>query len=206
MPFKTIVNTHFSTHTLTEADLLAMGFKELMALFSGLSAPDLSEMNGEFAARLLAQPSALAQFTGNLTVNNPLMPGYWLCKAFRPVSAQSGRGYNAFTHLGRKVQRYSMQTLIAPSRYDGRPAYTLVYAAFKSMCGAIHMVDEVRRVAPGLYLGIGTWGFTDRQRQVALPFVLRGPVAPYAGDIGTPTRRFDVRQEIPALKHQNGTP
>jgi hypothetical protein len=202
MSFKIMANSNISAPTLTESDLLAMSFKELMALFSGLSAPEMSEMNGEFAARLLAQPSALAQFTGNLTVNNPLMPGYWLCKAFRPVSAQSGRGYNAFTHLGRKVQRYPMQTLIAPSRYDGRKAYTLVYAAFKSMCGAIHMVDEVRQVAPGLYLGLGTWGFTDRQRQVALPFVLRGPVAPYAGDIGTPKRGFDVRQEIPAVKHQ----
>jgi len=202
MSFKIMANSNISAPTLTESDLLAMSFKELMALFSGLSAPEMSEVNGEFAARLLAQPSALAQFTGNLTVNNPLMPGYWLCKAFRPVSAQSGRGYNAFTHLGRKVQRYPMQTLIAPSRYDGRKAYTLVYAAFKSMCGAIHMVDEVRQVAPGLYLGLGTWGFTDRQRQVALPFVLRGPVAPYAGDIGTPKRGFDVRQEIPAVKHQ----
>lgn len=206
MSFKTMANTHFSASALTESELLAMGFKELMALFSGLSAPEISEMDGEFAARLLAQPSALAQFTGNLTVNNPLMPGHWLCKAFRPVSAQSGRGYNAFKHLGRKVQRYPMQTLIAPSRYDGRSAYTLVYAAFQSMCGAIHMVDEVRRVAPGLYLGIGTWGFTDRQRQVALPFVLRGPVAPYAADIGTPKRGFDVRQDIPTLKHQVGTP
>ena len=206
MVFKIMVNTHFSAPALTEADLMAMSFKELITLFSGLPAPDLSEMNGEFAARLLSQPSALAQFTGKLTVNNPLMPGYWLCKAFRPVSAQSGRGYNAFTHLGRKVQRFPMQTLMAPSRYDGRAAYTLVYAAFRSMCGTIHMVDEVRRVAPGLYLGIGTWGFTDRQRQVALPFVLSGPVAPYAGDIGTPKQGFDVRQDIPTLKQQAGNP
>lgn len=183
-----------------------MRFKDLLALFSRLPAPTLSEMDGEFAAALLAQPSAAAQVIGNLTVNNPLMPGHWLCKGFKPVSAQAGRGYNAFSHLGRKVQRYPMHTLIAPSRYDGRPAYTLVYAAFRSMCGAIHMVDEVRRAAPGLYLGIGTWGFTDRQRQVALPFVLCGPVAPYARDIGTPKRGFDVRQEIPALKHLTGTP
>lgn len=178
-----------------------MSFKELMVLFSGLAAPELTEMNGQFAAALLVQPSALAQIIGKVTVNNPLMPGRWLCKAFRPVSAQSGRGYNGFAHLGRQVQRYPMHTLIAPSRYDGRPAYTLVYAAFRSACGAVHMVDEVRRVAPGLYLGLGTWGFTDRQRRQALPFVLRGPVGPYAGDIGAPKRGFDVRQEIPALKH-----
>lgn len=206
MSFKIMASTLFSAPALTEAALQAMSFKELMALFATLPAPELSEMDGEFAAALLAQPGALAQIIGNLTVNNPLMPGRWLCKAFRPVFEHSGRGYNAFAHLGRKVQRYPMQTLIAPSRYDARPAYTLVYAAYRSMCGAIHMVDEVRRVAPGLYLGIGTWGFTARQRQVALPFVLRGPVAPYAGDIGTAKRGFDVRQEIPALQHQTRKP
>lgn len=185
---------------LTEPDLLAMDFKNLMALFGKLPAPTIREMNGEYAARLLAQPSPLAHFIGNLTVNSPLMPGRWLCKAFQPVSAERGQGYNAFMHLGRKVRRYPMQTLIAPSRYDRRPAYTLVYASFRSMCGAIHMVDEVRRVAPDLYLGIGTWGFTDRQRRIPLPFVLRGPIAPYIGHIGLPKEGFDVHQEIPALK------
>lgn len=185
---------------LTESDLLAMNFKDLMTLFGQLPAPTVGEMDGEFAARLLAQPSAIARLIGNVTVNNPLMPGRWLCKAFKPVSAERGQGYNAFAHLGRKVQRYPMQTLIAPSRYDGRPAYTLVYASFKSMCGAVHMVDEVRRAGPDLYLGIGTWGFTDRQRHIALPFVLRGPVASYIGHIGLPKKGFDVRQEIPALR------
>lgn len=189
-----------ATPALTESDLLAMNVKDLMALFGRLPAPSMSEMDGEFAARLLAQPSPLAQFIGNLTVNNPVMPGRWLCKAFAPLSAERGQGYNGFAQMGRKVRRYPMQTLIAPSRYDRQPAYTLVYAAFSSMCGAIHMVDEVRRVAPGLYLGIGTWGYTDRQRRIPLPFVLRGPIAPYAGHIGRPKAGFDVQQEIPALK------
>lgn len=186
--------------SLSESDLLAMSLKELMALFAKSGAPTVQQMNGEFAARLLAQPGKVAQFIGDITVNNPLMPGRWLCKAFRPISGDRGRGYNAFAHFGRKVQRYPMETLIAPSRYDGRPAYTLVYASFRSMCGAVNMVDEVRQVAPNLYLGIGTWGFTDAQRRVPLPFVLRGPIAPYARDIGTHKKTFDVRQAIPALK------
>jgi len=186
--------------SLSESDLLAMSLKELMALFARSSAPTVQQMNGEFAARLLAQPSKLAQIIGDLTVNNPLMPGRWRCKAFRPISGERGRGYNSFAHLGRTVQRYPMETLIAPSRYDGRPAYTLVYASFRSMCGAVNMVDEVRQVGPNLYLGIGTWGFTDAQRRIPLPFVLRGPIAPYAGDIGQQKRMFDVRQAIPALK------
>lgn len=186
--------------SLSESDLLAMSLKELMALFAKSAAPTVQQMNGEFAARLLAQPGKVAQFIGDITVNNPLMPGRWLCKAFRPISEDRGRGYNAFAHFGRQVQRYPMETLIAPSRYDGRPAYTLVYASFRSMCGAVNMVDEVRQVAPNLYLGIGTWGFTDAQRRVPLPFVLSGPIAPYARDIGTHKKTFDVRQAIPALK------
>lgn len=183
-----------------------MSIQELMALFAKSAAPTVQQMDGEFAARLLAQPSKLAQVIGNATVNNPLMPGHWLCKAFRPISGDRGRGYNAFAQLGRKVRRYPMETLIAPSRYDGRPAYTLVYASFRSMCGAINMVDEVRQVGPDLYLGIGTWGFSDAQRRMPLPFVLRGPASPYAGDIGTPKQGFDARQAIPALNKKGGTP
>jgi hypothetical protein len=194
------MNTSTISPSLSESDLLAMSFHELMALFAKSAAPTVQQMNGEFSARLLAQPSKVAQFIGDITVNNPLMPGRWLCKAFRPISGERGRGYNAFAHLGRKVQRYPMETLIAPSRYDGRPAYTLVYASFRSMCGAVNMVDEVRQVGPHLYLGIGTWGFTDAQRRIPLPFVLRGPVSPYALDIGTHKKTFDVRQSIPALK------
>lgn len=200
MSFKIMALVKLSPQDLTESDLLAMSFKDLMALFGALPAPAVKDMDGEFAARLLAQPSALAHLIGHLTVNNPLMPGRWLCKAFKPVSSDRGQGYNAFAQFGREVRRYPMQTLIAPSRYDGRPAYTLVYASFRSMCGAIHMVDEVRQVGPALFLGLGTWGFTDGQRRVPLPFVLRGPTASYTGHIGRPKKGFDVHQEIPALK------
>lgn len=184
----------------TREALARMSCRELMALFATLDAPPLVEMNGEYAASLLAQPGLLSGLIGRATVGNPVMPGRWLCKAFRPVTDERGRGYNGFAQLGRTVSRFPMQTLMAPSRYDGRPAYHLVYRAYRSLCGHIHMVDEVRRVAPGLYLGIGTWGFSDRQRRIPLPFVLEGPVAPYRGDIGVARTRFDVRTEVPALR------
>lgn len=181
-------------------DLTELSFKETLALFAKLDAPALADMNGEYAAQLLSQPSWLATVIGHATVKNPLAPGRWLCKSFRPVDQRTGRGYNTFQHLGRTVQRFPMQTLIAPSRYDGKPAYHLVYRAFHSMCGDIHMVDEVRRVGPDLFLGIGTWGFSDRQRHIPLPFMLKGPIAPYRGDIGQPRLGFDTRTAIPALK------
>lgn len=179
------------------AELEQMSTGDLLALFATLETPRIAEMHGEYAARLLRQPSALATVAGRFSVGNPLMP--WLCKAFRPVDADRGRGYNTSKLLGHVVQRFPMQTVIAPSRYDGQPAYTLVYRAYHSLCGDIHMVDEVRRLAPGVYLGIGTWGFTAAQRQIALPFLLEGPVENYRGDIGRERKGVVVAREIPAL-------
>lgn len=170
---------------------------ELRRLFAQLPAPAIDEMEGEYAARLLAQGNWLAAAGERLLLRNPFRS--WLCKAFRPIDAGAGRGYNTFLQRGRVVQAYPMRTLIAPSRFDGRPAYTLVYRHFHSACASVHMVDEVRRVAPGLYLGMGTWGFTAAQRRMAWPFLLEGPVAPYRGDIGRERHDFQPGpRELPA--------
>jgi hypothetical protein len=185
--------------SLTPDALKRLSTRELLALFKTLEAPTIAEMNGEFAACILRQFSRLADAFGRLDAYNPVT-GYWQCKAFRPVSADEGRGYNSFRLRGRIVQRNPMLTLIAASRYDGRPAYQLVYRAYHSRCGAVHMVDEVRRVTPGVYLGIGHWGFIAAQRRIPLPFLLTGPEAPYRGDIGKPRRGFRLAAEIPALQ------
>jgi hypothetical protein len=189
------MNAAFAGHTVEE--LKQLSTKELVALFKTLPAPAITEMDGEFAACLLQQPSTLSRIFGQISVANPLMP--WLCKAFRPVDAESGRGYNTFSLLGGIVQRFPMQTVIAPSRYDDKPAYTLIYRTYHSMCGDIHMVDEVRKVADGVYLGIGTWGFTRAQRQIALPFLLEGPIGAYRKDIGRKRLGAVLAREIPAL-------
>jgi hypothetical protein len=58
------------------------------------------------------------------------------------------------------------------------------------------MVDEIRRVGPGLYLGIGTAGFIRAQRMRPMPFELMGPQSPYAGDIGRARDGFDLQREL----------
>lgn len=180
------------------ADLGAASTFELLSFFRDLPAPSIDEMHGDYDATLLRQPNLVADINGFFTVGLPFKP--WLSKAFRPVSDSEGRGYNTFRQFGKIVQRFPMHTEIAPSRYDGRPSYTLMYGAFRSTCGSIHMVDEVRRVEDGLYLGIGTWGFTRRQRQIPLPFALQSTDRPYLRDIGTPRAAFKPGpREIPAL-------
>jgi len=182
----------------SSAELKRLSPEEVLALFATLECPSISEMHGEYAATMLQQPSLFASINAKVLVANPIMP--WLCKAFRPVDESSGRGYNTFSLLGKVIQRFPMHTVIAPSRYDGKPAYQLVYRAFHSFCGQIHMVDEVRRVSPNLYLGIGTWGFSEKQRLVALPFILQPTQQDYRGDIGSERKGFSLRQQIPALK------
>ncbi|MCX5042357.1 hypothetical protein OG921_04035 [Aldersonia sp. NBC_00410] len=62
------------------------------------------------------------------------------------------------------------------------------------------MVDEVRRAAPGDYLGTGIWGFTDALRRVPRPFLLTCPVGPYRGDIGIVRPAFTPgSRELPGL-------
>lgn len=180
----------------SSTDLKQLSTHDTVELFKTLETASIEEMNGEYAATMLKQPSLFSSVNGVVLQTNPIMP--WLCKAFRPVDEVSGRGYNTFSLLGNVIQRFPMRTVIAPSRYDGKPAYQLVYRAYHSFCGAIHMVDEVRRVAPDLYLGIGTWGFTKGQRQVALPFILEPTGDNYRGDIGTERKGFILANEVPA--------
>lgn len=184
--------------SITFLDLREASTFELLSLFRELVAPEIEEMHGDYDATLLKQPSLAADINGFFAVGLPFSP--WLSKGFRPVNDSEGRGYNSFRQFGKVVQRYPMQTVIAPSRYDGRPSYTLIYKAYSSTCGMINMVDEVRRLDDGLYLAIGTYGFSKRKRQIPLPFALRSTGRPYLGDIGTPRQAFKPSaREIPAL-------
>ena len=74
---------------MSAAALRQYSTDELLELFSTLEAPAISEMDGEYAARLLAQPGWMAARLGPVAINNPL--GRWLCKAFRPVNTDNGR-------------------------------------------------------------------------------------------------------------------
>ena len=81
-----------------------------------------------------------------------------------------------------------MRTRIGPSKIPGdtSDSFHLEYADFTDfkrggLGGAlVHtMFDEVRKAAPGLYLGIGRAGFTNKQRAQLHPFMLEGPVAAF---------------------------
>lgn len=189
---------------ISRADLEKCGAEELSAIFAQLPAPAMQEMDGEYDATLLQQPSSTAKLFARLVLANPAWP--WQCKAFRPLNEDLGRGYNIFRLMGRDWLCFPMQTLIAPSRFDGKPAYQLVYRAYHSITAAMHVVDEIRRVNAKLYLGLGTWGFSDRQRQKPMPFLLEATTRQYRSDVGSEREGFVLSTEIPALRHTDCRP
>lgn len=68
------------------------------------------------------------------------------------------------------------------SVWDDNPSFVLDYRGQDHVLGYAHMRDEVREIRPGMFLGIGTWGWsTEMQRQPA-PFILRGPKNPAASE------------------------
>ncbi len=173
------------TAALRDVDLWMMTHEELVALFHRLPAPSFEEMNGEFAATLLEQGSGQAFIAACMALN---VKGRWLCKAFEPLGSNEGHGYNSFM-TPRGVKRSArMRTRIGPSKIPGdeNDSFHLEYAEFNSFTrGGIGgafvqtMFDELRKVGPGLYLGIGRVGFTKKQLSELHPFLLEGPVAPF---------------------------
>ncbi|GEE03893.1 hypothetical protein nbrc107696_43390 [Gordonia spumicola] len=166
-------------------DLTSMSHSELVELFLTLEAPSLSEMVGEFDGTPLAQPGVLRTVVAAVKVRNPLYR--WKTKGFRQIDETSGRGYNIhrWAVTGSLVYRDPMTTRIADSDIDGRPAFQLDYRTFDTVNGLVNLLDDVRRVQPGLYLGFGMLGLTDRQRSVLQPFMLEATSRPYKGDVGS---------------------
>ncbi len=182
-------------------DLMDYTQEELMELFKTLPAPSLEEMQGEFHSTKLGHHSIRDWFEWHITCDNFILNPEWIGKAFHKVDDEHGVGYNLFRDINGKLYfRYPMYTMIAPSRYDAKPAYTLIYKAYYHLCAGTQMVDECRKLADGAYLLIGTYGFNKADRMRPHFWLLEGPYREYRGDvkgIHAIPRKFDKQKEMP---------
>jgi len=187
-------------------DLLKLNRKQLMALFSKLDAPSISEMKGEYRAALLDSGHIVNMFLARMYLH--FTWGDWQHKAFEPLGETHGRGYNTFIttqtklcenfflaflmrwietlvslfrlHNSRRVARIMLnKTSMVSSVFDGRPSFQLSYREFNTFF-ANTMTDEVRKVNDKLYLGIGRLSITFGKFN-PMPFVLIGPPDPWVG-------------------------
>jgi len=162
----------------TVSRLRAMEMSRVRELFTTLEAPEMAEMNGEYEGCLLDHGNYVVNLVSLIFLSNPIS-GWWLGKAFKTLGARSGYGYNWYVKKGQVTRGFHMRTEITQSGFDGRPSFRLIYAHYRSLYGNLGMVDEIRRLSEGVYLGVGMLRGSRMDMTRASPFVLCGPVGPF---------------------------
>jgi hypothetical protein len=142
------------TSRMSLDDLARMSDEELSRLYAGGRVPDhLRVLDGDLRGRMLAVkrldrgPVArvVARFAGS-----ERFP--WAGKSFSATDAGRGKGINRVTLWG-KHRLFPFETSIGKSVIDAGAAVVLDYD-LPDNPGAIRAIhDEVREVAPGLFLG-----------------------------------------------------
>jgi hypothetical protein len=153
---------------------------EGIAIWRTLDAVEMHEMNGHY---LGMGPDALDEEYQKGYAEymfNELSPrGYWLGKAFRPLTDTTGEGYNRWRFPKGRIRRnLRMATRSGASLVDGRPAYILDYSVFNPK---MTLVDELRKLDDAVYFGIATRAAGSGQRDKPDFFILVGPTDEWVG-------------------------
>lgn len=132
-------------------DLVFLEHDELRLLYESAQVPALSDLEGPLRGRMLAVPALPDVVTAlpRAWARTGTFP--WRGKTFSPRSAHAGEGIN---RVGSdRISLFRFTTAITPSRHDGRPALELDYDHRGNPRFIRRIEDEVRTIAPGLWLG-----------------------------------------------------
>jgi hypothetical protein len=144
--------------TLDVDRLLKMSQAELEDLFRGVSDPGPIPAGQAFGSLILAPGTKLTETAAKLTH----LIG-WQGKVFDPDAGELRNEIGPFGYQAVRAKVYRGQ-----SWFDDQPAIVLDYRETSLIAHWIR--DEIRQVAPGLYLGIVFW-----ERAKILDFCLRFP-------------------------------
>ena len=134
-------------------DLAALGPDELMELYATARTPALEELDGKMTGRMLAVPRAQEPHVKRWLdkfARSPLFP--WQGKTFSHETSDHGHGVNRL--LGERVTWFRFHTFVGPSQAGDFDAVHLDYSHDGNPPVVRRVKDEVREVAPGLYLGL----------------------------------------------------
>jgi hypothetical protein len=167
--------------------ILALNGEEAIALWRTLPAPTIEEMDGHYMGLGCNgdDPARQAGFVKSMFTESSRL-GHWLGKAFHTTGPNAGEGYNRWRYPGGKiVHNQRMLTSIAPSIIDGNPGFRLDYPAVNPKST---LIDELRRLDDGVYIGVATTASKDGGRTKPGAFLLVGPTdrwvgGPYEADL-----------------------
>ena len=156
-----------TTQVLDLAALRLMSFEELDMLYRSSPRPaTIADLDGDAKGAMLAWRSprngplaSLLRSFGSSTA----FP--WEGKSFYSEGSTSGRGINRINLLGKR-RWFPFRTRFGPSFLDGKPTFVLDYSGPGNPPFIRQIVDEVREVAPRLYMGPAALNVSGRPRLI----------------------------------------
>ena len=176
----------------TAEEAMKLGREEAIELWKTLPAPAPGEMDGEYTGYVRdGGDEQVRKAKAAFFFDEHSRLGYWMGKAYATTVGLKGEGYNRWRRPGGKVERYlRFSTEIAPSGMDGKPSLIMYYRAFNNRMGNVDLIDEIRKLDDGLYLGIYTTsvpvaGFAEVKREGERSevevFALTGAIGKWVG-------------------------
>jgi hypothetical protein len=171
----------------TEEKVMALTREEVLEMWGNAPAVEMAELCGEYNGLIPnAGDPERQKSTAAVMYNLDGPQGYWLGKAFSPLSHTKGDGYNRYRRPDGTIHRFMrFATEMGTSLIDGKPALMMYYGAYqlKMLPDGMEntLIDEIRKLADGVYLGVGTAGLPDGKRSEPGHFVLMGPVGQWVG-------------------------
>lgn len=147
-------------------DLAALEPAALADLYRSAVTPTLAALDGDLVGRMLAVPVLPRWMFGLLRRFAAWTSFPWRGKSFTSRDAVTGDGINRVFSDRNPRRWFRFQTFLAPSRAGAFDAFQLDYDNPDNP-GLIRAIkDEVRQVAPGLYLGLAFLTWRKRPRLI----------------------------------------
>lgn len=171
------------TEKWTIEKVMELNREQVIELWKECPAVDMAELDGEYTGWVPnAGDEEAQQRTAAFMFDETSIRGYWLGKAYQPLSATKGDGYNHWRRSGDKIERnLRFGTEMGISQIDGKPALMMYYGAYDNRGGERDLVDEIRKLADGFYLGMGAATKPDGERTPPGHFALTGPIGQWVG-------------------------
>lgn len=145
-------------------DLAALRPEALAQLYREARTPAVPELDGDLVGRMLAVPVLPRWMFGPLRRFAAWTLFPWRGKSFRARDGAGGDGINRV--FGDRHRWFPFQTSVGPSRAGGFDAFQLDYDKPDNPRLVRAIRDEVREVAPGLYLGLAYLTGRERPRLI----------------------------------------
>lgn len=161
-----IAQTFVDVNVLDLDALRRMSYDELNTLYRNARCPTtIPDLNGDTRGAMLAWRSPRSgPVAWWLRTYGASSAFPWEGKTFA-AEEQEGRGINRVTFFGKR-RWFPFKTRFAASFLDGKPTFQLDYSGPANPPLIRSIVDEIREVAPGLYLGPAALNFRGRPRAV----------------------------------------